>query len=93
MTEVYLHAQQSRKLLMMPEQDVVVSREGLQFPVAFLDADKCSVDGLNGYGQNLLKKCGANFAINHSEQDANAIITRDDEIRLCVPDPHPLVDR
>src|SRR3989344_1028146 len=93
MTEVYLHSKKTRKLLMVLEQDVVVGREGLQFGVSSLDAQKCLMYSLNGDIKNQFQECRSYLAINNRKHDAGSIVTRNDEVCLGIPDPHPLVDR
>ena len=93
MTEVYLDLQELGKFPMMLKQNVVVGRECFEFGVLLLDADKCSMYVLNGYSENLLKKCGTDSAICHHQQDSSSLLPRDYEVRLGMPYPHPVVDR
>jgi len=93
MAEIYLHSQKTRKLLMMPKQDVIVSRECTQFRVSLLDAHKCPVYRINGDFKDQLQKCCAYLAVDNRKHNARSIVTRDNEVCLGITDPHPLVDR
>ena len=60
---------------MVPKQDIIVSREGFQFRVSLLDADKCPMDGLNGHDDDLLKKGDSYLAVNHNQQDTDTTLS------------------
>lgn len=93
MTEVDLHSEQAGKLLMMPEQDIIVSREGTEFWVPLLDPQECLMYRINGDLENQLQKCNSYLAINHSKHDSGPTIARHDEVCFGMTDPHPFVDR
>lgn len=93
MAEVYLHSKKTGKLLMMPEQDVVVGRECLQFRVSLLNPQECPMYGINGDAKNQLKECDSYLAINNGEHDTRPVFARDNEVGLGIADPHPSVDR
>ena len=92
MTEIYLHPKETRKLLMMPEQDVIVGRESAQFSVSLLDSQECLMYVFYGDLKDQFQKCSPYLAINNRKQDSLPLAPRDNEVCFGIADPHPLVD-
>ena len=55
---------------------------------AFINAKERQVHVCHRYVQNLLNKGRTELAVNHHEQNASTRLARDDEVGLCITDPH-----
>ena len=77
---------------MVPEEDVVVGRDGAELREALLNTKKGLVHVRHRHIFDELKEGYAQLPVNHHEQDAPAALAGNNEVGLGIPNPHSSID-
>ena len=90
--EIYADAEELLQLLVVPEEQVIVSGKGFEFRKSLFDAEECVVHILDRNLEYLFDKEHSDLSVCQSEQYSFAAFSRNNEVRFSISQSLSFVD-